>query len=138
MKNSLESYLIFPPPPLERHEEQDIEVYLSDGLEHQVSLSCQTSPGKASPLRTIHRNSSLVISPYTIIRSNMFTRRMGQEGVNPRVFDYFHPRKTKTQRKALVHTPNLRFQTKKSTPDPNTSLIFEDSIEHFEVHNLSQ
>eukprot|EP00800_Vazella_pourtalesii_P000363 TRINITY_DN1034_c0_g1_i1.p1 TRINITY_DN1034_c0_g1~~TRINITY_DN1034_c0_g1_i1.p1 ORF type:complete len:412 (+),score=33.62 TRINITY_DN1034_c0_g1_i1:69-1238(+) len=138
MKNSLESYLIFPPPPLERHEEQDIEVYLSDGLEHQVSLSCQTSPGKASPLRTIHRNSSLVISPYTIIRSNMFTRRMGQEGVNPRVFDILHSRKTKTQRKALVHTPNLRFQPKKSTTDPNTSLILEDSIEHIDIYNLSQ
>ena len=116
MRNRLMCKLFFLPPQVERHEEQDVEVYLSDDLNRLVSLSPQISPATATaiPLRVTNNP---VVSPYPTIRCS--TSNEGTVEHNSVFLFNFSRKRSRRRRRTLARNPNHPLQTMSSTPDPN-------------------
>ena len=140
MRNRLVCKLSIPSRE-ERLEEQDVEVYLSDDLNRQASLYRQISHVKTSPLRIPQSNNNQSFFPYPVSRPNPLVSNSKNGSVKHNTVNgIIHSSKTKFQRRVRAHdsNPNRQLQTMKSAPNPNTSILFEDSINFMEIHFQSQ
>ena len=126
MRNRLMCKLFFLPPRVERHEDQDVEVDLSDDLNRQMYLPSQASPGKASPPKSSRLSNIKQFTSCPLIRLNTSIWNSKQRISIHRPFP---SKKGDSRQRTFYHSTKRQSHKKKSRSSPKRPSLFEqDSI----------